>query len=112
MWGFLAVRFAGLVLVVPVIEEFFVRGFLMRYVESARWDSLPLGGVSWKSASAVGVYAVLSHPGEAIAALVWFGMVTWLYARTRNLWDCVAAHATTNLLLGIYVVTQGAWELW
>jgi hypothetical protein len=31
--------------------------------------------------------------------------------RTRNIWDCVAAHATTNLLLGIYVVATGEWWL-
>ena len=32
--------------------------------------------------------------------------------RTRNPWDCVLAHAATNLLLGICVVTWGLWELW
>ena len=45
------------------------------------------------------------QPGEFLAAAVWFGMVTWLMVRTRNIWDCVAAHAVTNVLLGIYVVT-------
>ena len=29
-------------------------------------------------------------------------MVTWMYLRTKNFWDCVAAHAITNLLLGLY----------
>src|SRR5271169_6242841 len=29
-WTFLAIRFFGLAVVVPVIEEFFLRGFLMR----------------------------------------------------------------------------------
>ena len=29
----------------------------------------------------------------------------------KNLWDCVIAHATTNLLLGIYVVTTDNWRL-
>jgi len=31
--------------------------------------------------------------------------------RTRNLWDCVVAHAVTNLLLGLYVVHSGQWHL-
>ena len=31
--------------------------------------------------------------------------------RTRNIWDCVAAHAITNLILGIYVVHSGTWRL-
>ncbi len=38
-------------------------------------------------------------------------MITWLMLRTRNIWDCVAAHAITNLILGVYVVASGAWRL-
>jgi len=53
---------------------------------------------------------VLLHPAEMVAAAVWFSLVTWLMLRTRNIWDCVAAHAVTNLLLGIYVVTTGEWQ--
>jgi hypothetical protein len=49
------------------------------------------------------------HPGEFIAALVWFTLVTWLMVRTRNIWDCVVAHALTNLLLGCYVLATGKW---
>ena len=55
---------------------------------------------------------MLMHPAELLAAFVWFSLVTWLMVRTKNIWDCVAAHAVTNLLLGIYVVTQHQWQLW
>jgi hypothetical protein len=48
---------------------------------------------------------------ELQVAAVWFSLVTWLMIRTRNIGDCVAAHAVTNLL-GIYVVTQHEWQLW
>jgi hypothetical protein len=51
------------------------------------------------------------HPQEALAAAVWFSAITWLMLRTRNIWDCVAAHAVTNLLLGLYVVVTGNWWL-
>jgi len=112
MWSFLAIRFAGLVVVVPVVEEFFVRGFLMRYIDADAWEQVPLGTATWRSAAGVAVYALLSHPGEPLAALVWFSLVTWLYLRTRSIWDCVLAHATTNLLLGLYVVSTGTWSLW
>ena len=110
-YTFLAIRFFGLALVVPIIEEFFLRGFLMRYVMSDRWWEVPFGEAS-RLAIAVGIaFPVMYHP-EKLAALVWFSLVTWLMVRTRNIWDCVAAHAVTNLLLGIYVVTQGQWRLW
>jgi membrane protease YdiL (CAAX protease family) len=40
-------------------------------------------------------------------------MVTWLMLRTKNIWDCILAHAVTNFLLGLYVVWMGgeAWRM-
>jgi membrane protease YdiL (CAAX protease family) len=108
---FLAIRFIGLALVVPVIEEFFLRGFMMRFVMADQWWKVPFGRVT-PLAVAVGIlFPVLYHP-EKLAALLWFSLVTWLMVRTKTIWDCVAAHAITNLLLGIYVVTRGQWHLW
>ena len=46
-----------------------------------------------------------------LPAVAWFSMVTWLLLKTRNIWDCVVAHAITNLLLGVYVVATGHWHL-
>ena len=110
-YAFLAIRFLGLALVVPIIEEFFLRGFLMRFVMSDRWWAVPFGQVTMLSVVVGTLFPVLYHP-EKLAALVWFSLVTWLMVRTKNIWDCVAAHAVTNLLLGIYVVTRGQWQLW
>jgi uncharacterized protein len=110
--AFLAIRFAGLVLIVPLIEEFFLRGFLMRFFEQADWWAIPLGRVTWTSALVATGYGVLSHPAELIAAAVWFSWITLLYARTRNLGDCVVAHAVTNGLLGFYILRAQDWTLW
>jgi hypothetical protein len=52
---------------------------------------------------------VLMHPAELFAAAVWFSMITWLMAQTKNIWDCVAAHAVTNLCLGVWVLASGDW---
>jgi CAAX prenyl protease-like protein len=112
-WTFLAIRFFGLVAVVPVIEEFFLRGFLMRLVMDQDWWKAPFGDVNGAALAVSIVVPVLTHqPGEFLAAAAWFGMVSWLMVRSRNLWDCVLAHAVTNLLLGIYVLTSKQWELW
>jgi CAAX prenyl protease-like protein len=111
-WAFLAVRLAGLVLVVPVAEELFLRGFLMRFVSAADWSEQSIGVLSRAALAASVIYPLATHPAvEWPAAVVWFAMVTALAARTRNLWDCIAAHAVTNLLLGTYVVLFGAWRL-
>lgn len=109
---FLGFRFVGLVLVVPVIEEMFLRGFVMRYTQAERWWDVPWGVADRTALIAGTVVPVLLHPGEALAAVVWFGMIHWLYLRTKNIWDCVAAHAVTNLLLGLYVMKYGEWWLW
>ncbi len=110
-WCFLAVRFLGLVAVVPVIEEFFLRGFLMRFVVEPDWWKVPFGKVNTLAIVLGTVVPMAMHPAELLAAAVWFSMVTWLMLRTRNIWDCIAAHAVTNLLLGIYVVSTGEWQL-
>jgi CAAX prenyl protease-like protein len=109
--AFLCLRFLGLVAVVPLIEEFFLRGFLMRFVMQNDWWNVPFGRAN-KLAIVVGTAVpMLYHPGELLAAAVWFSLVTWLMLRTRNIWDCVAAHAITNLLLGIFVVATDQWRL-
>jgi membrane protease YdiL (CAAX protease family) len=110
-WIFLAIRFVGLALVVPVIEEFFLRGFLMRFVVHEKWWLVPFGSVT-RAALIVGTAVpMLMHPGELLAAFVWFSMVSWLMVRTKNIWDCVMAHAVTNFLLGVYVVMFNQWQL-
>jgi uncharacterized protein len=109
---FLILRFTLLALLVPIVEELFLRGFLVRYVNNPNWETTGLKGLSMMALLTPSIYGALTHPMEAIAAVVWFGLVTWLMVRTGNLWDCVIAHAVTNLLLGVYIVNYSAWHLW
>ncbi len=108
---YLLVRGMGLSLIVPIIEEYFLRGFLMRFVAAEKWWKYPIGSVTIKSVIAGTAVPMLMHPSELIAAAIWFSLITYLYVRSKNLWECIAAHCTTNLLLGIYVVLFGAWHL-
>ena len=112
MVGFLATRLIGLACIVPLIEEFFLRGFLMRFIEQADWWTVDVGTVGPKAAITATVYGVLAHPAEPIAAAVWFSLITVLHARTRSLWSCVVAHAITNGMLGLYVLAFRDWTLW
>lgn len=110
-FGFLAIRLIGLVAIVPVIEEFFLRGFVMRFVMHERWWDVPFGVVNRTAVIAGTLVPALMHPQEAVAALVWFSAVTCLMTRTRSMWDCVLAHSIANLLMGIYVIVSGQWWL-
>jgi CAAX prenyl protease-like protein len=109
---FLVLRFTLLALIVPIVEELFLRGWLVRWMHDPNWEQVSLRNLSRMALLTPSIYGVLTHPSEAIAAFVWFGLVTWLMVRTGNLWDCVVAHAVTNLLLGIYVIQSSSWHLW
>ena len=112
MYGFLTIRLLGLCLVIPIAEEFFARGFLIRYIEDIDWDQIPIGEVTWKGLAGILAYGAMTHPGEVVAALAWFGLITWMFLKTKNIWDCVVAHAVTNALLAVFVITTNTWELW
>jgi CAAX prenyl protease-like protein len=109
---FMVARFGVLVAAVPLAEEIFLRGFLMRYVQQADWWKADLGKLKWLALLVGPAYGALTHPSEMIAAIVWFSLVTWLMVKTRSIWECVFAHAVTNLLLGVYVVQFSQWQLW
>lgn len=110
-WAFLAVRWLGLVAVVPVAEELFLRGFLLRTVIDERFWEVPFGTLTAASAAACAVYAAVTHPGEAVAAVGWFAVVSGIALATRRPIDCILAHAATNLALGMFVFATGNWWL-
>lgn len=110
-WAFIAVRLCGLALVVPLMEEVFWRGFLIRYLVKDDFESVPVGTFTPWSFSAVVVLFTLAHP-ELLAAAIWCAGINWVLYRTKNLWACITAHAVTNLLLGVYILATGSWALW
>ena len=111
-WIFLIVRMVGLVVLTPLAEELFLRGFFLRFLTDEKWWELPIGKLSGFAIAMAAVYGIATHPGEAIAAAVWFTLVTWLSIRTKSFGACVAAHAITNALLGVYILVAQDWTLW
>lgn len=109
---FLIARFGILAVIVPLVEELLVRGWLVRWVQNPSWEDVGYKGLTMSALFAASIYGIATHPKEMIAAFLWFGLVTWLMVKTENLWDCVVAHAVTNLLLGIYVLWFSQWHLW
>ena len=116
---FLVTRFTVLVGVVPIVEELFLRGWVVKWIQEPNFglSTEPMDPISLKTLGttalySASIYGVLTHPLEAIAAFVWFGMVTLLAKRTGSVWDCIVAHAVTNGLLGAYVLWSKEWHLW
>ncbi len=97
--------------IVPLAEELFLRGFLLRYVERERFWEVPFGILTPLAAATCAGYAAVTHPAEAVAAVGWFAIVSGIAAATRRPVDCILCHAATNLALGGYVLAGGAWWL-
>jgi CAAX prenyl protease-like protein len=110
-WAYIALRFLGLAVVVPIVEELFLRAFLLRFVIRERFWTVPFGTIDGAVALTCGLYAVGSHPAEAVAAIAWFAVMTWIAWQTRKPIDCITAHAATNFALGLYVVATKNWWL-
>ena len=112
-WATLGLRFLRLVVIVPLVEEIFWRGFLLRYLISERFETVPLGTFSWLSFSAVTLAFCFSHSApDRPAALVCGALYNLVAYRTKSLSSCVLAHALTNLSLGLWIVTTKQWGFW
>lgn len=112
-WGTVALRFLRLVIVVPLIEEIFWRGFLLRYLINERFTTVAMGTFSWLSFVVVTVAFGFAHSRDDWAAALVCGALYNLVAyRTGSLASCVVAHATTNLLLGIWIMQTRQWGFW
>lgn len=111
IWGFVLVRVIGIAIVVPIIEEIFWRGFLLRWLIDPDWEKVSLGTYTRNSSLTLVVFFALAHPEWLAAAMYCFLLNGLLYWK-RDLWLCVVAHSTSNLLLAIYVLATGSWWLW
>ena len=110
-WFFIAVRVLGSTLVVPCLEEVFYRSFLYRSIARADFQQMPLGQFAWLPFLATTAAFGLAHHewlAGLLCAAAYQGLVCW----RKNLGEALTAHAVTNLLLGLYVVTRGAWNFW
>ena len=111
-FGFLAMRIAGSALVVPVVEELFWRGWLMRWLMQRDWQRLPLGAYRAGSFWLVAIMFASEHGPYWDVGLAAGVIYNWWMVRTRSLGDCILAHAVTNAALGFYVVAAGQWQYW
>lgn len=109
----IVLRFLRLVVVVPLLEEIFWRGFLLRYLVREPFHAVPFGTFSWLSFGVVTAGFCLEHqPADWPAAALAGTLYNVVAYRTRSLAACVLAHALTNLLLGLFVMRTGQWGFW
>jgi CAAX prenyl protease-like protein len=112
-WVFFIVRLIGAVLVVPVMEELFWRDLAWRSIIAPNDFKLAAVG-EWDLKAFLVVPAIfaLVHGNWWLTSIVWALMIGWLLVYTKSLGACIIAHATTNLLLGLWVLYSKQWSFW
>lgn len=110
-WALTLVRLAGSAFVIAVIEEFFWRGFLYRWVRTLDFLDIDPGKKHWPAFLGVSAVFAAAHV-EWAAALVTGLAYGYFYIRTRDVWATALAHVVTNLLLGLYVLATGHYHFW
>jgi CAAX prenyl protease-like protein len=105
-------RFARAALLVPIIEELFWRGWLMRWLIKPEFEKVPLGTYSAQAFwITVALFAAEHGSYWEVGALAGIAYNWWM-VRTRSLGDCILAHAVTNAVLSAYVLMTGNWQYW
>ncbi|HEX3843504.1 MAG TPA: exosortase E/protease, VPEID-CTERM system [Steroidobacteraceae bacterium] len=108
----ISIRVATSVAIVPVIEELAYRGYLLRRLVAADFETVPWTAPGWGPLVLSAVAFAVMHDvlwWPALAAGIAYGFVL---VRRGRFGESVAAHAVTNALLAVCVLGFGQWQLW
>jgi CAAX prenyl protease-like protein len=108
----LSLRTLRAVAIVPIVEELFWRGWLLRWVINNDFEKVPLGTYSALSFWAVALLFASEHGPYWDVGLLAGIIFNWWMIRTKSLGDMILAHAVANACLSGYVIAAGKWEYW
>ena len=118
VWVFAGVRIAGSTLLVPMLEEVFYRSFLYRYILAPNWMFTAHNSFAVKPFLITSIVFGFTHQ-HWLAGIACGMIYQLLVIRTNRIGDAITAHAVTNLLLGVWVITKGfgyaekeQWHFW
>jgi exosortase E/protease (VPEID-CTERM system) len=108
----IACRVMAAVVTVPVTEELAFRGFLMRRLIAADFESVSFQQFSWFAVLVSSIVFGVLHGAQWFAGAL-AGLAFALAAiRSGRIGTAVWAHATCNALLTVYVLAYQRWHLW
>jgi exosortase E/protease (VPEID-CTERM system) len=110
--AWLAVRVLGAVITVPIAEELAFRGFLLRRLVSADFESVAWRAFAWAPFLISSIGFGLMHGDRWLAGTMAGMIYAFAMLRRGRIGEAAAAHAVTNALLAIYVLATGNWQLW
>ena len=105
-------RTARAVIIVPVVEELFWRGWLMRWLINPDFQRVPLGAYSPLSFWITVVLFASEHgPYWDVGLLTGIVYNLWMI-RSKSIPSCILMHAVTNGALSAYVIATAQWQYW
>jgi CAAX prenyl protease-like protein len=108
----LAWRTARAVLIVPIAEELFWRGWMLRWLIKTDFQKVPPGAYApfafWITAA---LFGSEHGPYWDVGFLTGIVYNLWMI-RSKSVADCILMHAVTNGLLSVYVMGWGQWQYW
>ena len=100
------------IVIVPIVEELFWRGWLMRWLIDSNFKRVPLGtyrpSAFWMTAI---LFASEHGPYWDVGLVTGVIYNAWMI-RTKSLADCILMHAVTNSVLCAYVIGSHQWQYW
>jgi len=110
--GFMVMRSLSSAILVPILEELFWRGWMMRWLIDTDFQKVQLGKYVPSAFWIVAVLFASEHGPYWEVGLAAGIIYNWWIVRTRNLADCIVAHGVTNAVLALYVVLTDQWQYW
>lgn len=112
-WSQVVFRITVASTMVPIVEELFWRGFLLRaLIDWDRFEELPLGTFTWLSFLGTSLLSTLEHPDNwGVSILCWL-LYNALFIWKKSLLCLMITHGVTNLALYLYVVQTQDWAFW
>ena len=105
-------RVSAAVITVPLAEELAFRGFIARRMISANVEEVNYRGLSLSAVLVSSLIFGVLHGRMWLPGLL-AGVIFALVAKLRGrLGEAVAAHATANLLIALWVIASGNYSLW
>lgn len=108
----LVFRIIRAVILVPIIEELFWRGWLLRWLVKNDFQQVPIGAYTPSAVIITALLFASEHGPYWEVGLIAGLIYNFWVIRTRSLADCIVAHAVTNAVLCAYVLATGKWEYW
>lgn len=100
------------VLLVPILEELFWRGWLPRWIVNNDWQKVPLGAYHVAAFVATAVLFATEHGPFWEVGLLCGLIYNWWMWKTKSLGDLILVHAVTNGALAAFVLVTKQYAYW